>query len=376
MIIGIDGNEANEVRNDIGERVGSNVVAFQMLWSLHRNKQNWGGKHQFIIYLRNKPKNDLPPEDSPNWKYEILGVSPFWVGTKLTAKMFSKDRPDVLHSFAHYLPLFSRVAMSCTIHDLGYLRFSDHFKKKDYWQLKHWTAKSLNISKYIIAVSKYTKKDIIKYYPKQAKKISVVYNAHDKERYHSKISEKEIKKVKIKYKMNSGYILFLSTLKPSKNVIGLLKAFQGLNSENYKLVIAGRKGWMYNELSSFIEKEKMESSVVFTGYVKESEKAGLMAGAKALVAPSFYEGFGIHVLESMACGTPVVISRSASLPEVAGSTGIYVDPESTGSIMEGISKVIKMGKLEYNKLSENVVRRSELFSWDKSALQLLEILGK
>lgn len=376
MLIGIDGNEANEVRNDIGARVGSNIVAFQMLWAIKRLSNKWNKKHKVVVYLKNEPKKDLPPQDSTDFRYEILGNSPLWTLIKLMPKLFSSNRPDVLHSFGHYLPLFSPVPMGFTVHDLGFLKNSAQFKKKDLWQLKYWTANSVNVSKYIISVSKYTKRDLIENYPKSYKKVHVIYNSYDGKFFGKSFSEKDINQVLKKYKIKNDFVFFLGTLKPSKNPQGLIKAFYKVKTQNLSLVIAGGKGWMYEDIVELVKELKIENRVNIVGFVSEKEKAILLQEAKMLVSPSLWEGFGIHVLESFASGTPVIVSDRASLPEIAENAAIYVNPDSIGSITQGIMKVINMSNVEYNKLVYKGLEQAKKFSWDKSAEKLIMVIEK
>ncbi|MBN1169182.1 glycosyltransferase family 4 protein [Candidatus Woesebacteria bacterium] len=376
MLIGIDGNEANEVRKDIGARVGSNVVAYQMLWALYKNKNKWGKKHKIAIYLKNKPKKDMPPEDVEVFRYVVLGDRAFWVVTKLMPVLYSKNKPDVLHTFSHYLPIFSPVPMGLTIHDLGFLKYSAQFKKKDYWQLKHWTAKSINISKYIITVSKYSKRDLIKNYPSAKDKVHVIYNSYDSKLIGKSFSKKEKEKTLKKYKISKDYLFFLGTLKPSKNPDGLIQAFSKIKEKSLVLVIAGGKGWMYESINKLVKNLGIEDKVIFTGFVSEKEKAILLQEAKVLISPSFWEGFGIHVLEAFASGTPVIVSDRASLPEIAGDAAIYVDPDSVKSIKQAIEKLIQMKEVEYNKLVHEGLNRLKMFDWSNSAEKLIEVLEK
>ena len=141
------------------------------------------------------------------------------------------DKPDVIFSPSHYLPPVTFMPKVFTVHDLGYLRFSAQFKKYDFWQLKYWTAISVSISKYIIAVSNSSKGDIVRHYPFASKKIHVVHHGYDKERFNQKITNHVVRRVKKKYGIDKDYILFLSTLKPSKNVDGILEAYKLLLSE-------------------------------------------------------------------------------------------------------------------------------------------------
>ena len=171
------------------------------------------------------------------------------------------------------------------------------------------------------------------------------------------------------------YILFLGSLRPSKNIEGLIRAFAKLSLSELpvgtQLVIAGKKAWLYEQIFQLTRDLKLEGKIVFTGFVEEREKSVLMSQAAAFVMPSFYEGFGIPVLEAMACGTPVVISQVASLPEVAGDAGVYVDPASPDSIAGGIKIALGPKRQEF---VDRGLKRVKLFSWAKTARQTLACL--
>lgn len=371
MLIGIDGNEAN-----IDEKVGVHQYAFELLHASYRVRNKLFPHVNFIIYLKNDPRGDMPKENE-YWKYKILNGERFWILTSLLPQLFFEKGLHVFFSPSHYLPPFSPIPMVCTIHDLGYLKFSAQFKKFDFWQLKLWSAISIFISKYIIAVSETTKSDVVRRYKIASNRIVVVPHGFDKSRFNSKVSLKLVRRILEKYKINKNYILFLGMLKPSKNIEGLIDGFYLLREKNYyntQLVIAGKKGWLYSTIFDKVERLGLKERVVFTDYVDEEDKPALIAGAKVLAAPSFWEGFGMQVLEAMGCGVPVVISEVASLPEVAGDAGVYVDPYKTDSIARGLEKILEMEAKDYQNLVKKSVKRAEQFNWDKTAEKTIEVI--
>ena len=375
MLIGIDGNEANTKMRD-----GVHQYAFEILWGLYRLNINKKA-HRFIIYLKEPAVADLPKEDK-YWRYHILPGGRVWILSKLTPYLlFTKEKPALFFSPSHYLPPLTLMPSICTIHDLGYLKFSEQFRKYDFWQLKLWTAISISISKYIIAVSKHTKSDIVRHYPSASKKVAVIYHGYDKERFNNNISTDVVRRVKKKYKIDGNYILFLSTLKPSKNIEGLIDAFCQLSNDRdidseIRLVISGRKGWLYKSIYKKVKDLNLGRRVIFTDFVSENDKPALIKGALVFASPSFWEGFGMHVLESLACGTPVVVSKIASLPEVAGIAGNYVEPKDISSISNGMKQILSLSKVEYNKLAEKGRIQAQNFSWDKTAKKTLDLMEK
>jgi glycosyltransferase involved in cell wall biosynthesis len=371
VVIAIDGNEAN-----IENRVGVNIYAFELLKAIYKLQDELKGRHRFLIFLAQKPISDMPKEVKNFWEYQILPAKNLWVLTRLMPRLWlNKPRVDFLFSPSHYTVPILTIPRACSIMDLGYLKFSGQFEKKVFWQLKLWTAISVIVSKRIIAISQKTAEDIVRHYPFTSKKIRVTHLGFDRQRFNHRISANDVRRIRERYHIVDDYILFLSTLKPSKNVDGLLHAFALLIRDfpRFKLVIAGKKGWMYEQIFKKVEKLSLGEKVVFTDYVFEGDKPGLMAGAKVFVCPSFWEGFGLIALESMAVGTPVVVSNTASFPEVVGKAGILVDPKDSESIASGIKRVLKMSLRQYNKLVSAGIVQANKFSWEKTARETIKV---
>lgn len=371
MIIGIEGNEAN-VKN----RVGVNQYVYDLLWSLYKIENEWKDKHKIVVYLKSEPQF-LPPEND-NFTYKILPSSKLWIVSKLMPNLlFDKNKPDVFFSPHHYAVPFSFVPQVCSIMDLGYLEFSAQFKKYDYWQLKLWSAWSMFVSKRIISISNTTKKDILKHYKFAKKKTFVTLLGYDKKIYNAKINQNKVNKVLKKYNIESfEYILFLSTLKPSKNVEGLIRSFAIIKNKikNTKLVIAGKKGWLYEEIFELVKDLSLEEDIIFTNFLPEEEKAPLISEAKLFALPSFWEGFGLDVVSAMASGVPVLVSNRGSLPEVVGKYGVIVSPESKEDIANGILKIVNMPKAKKEKMINEAKKYVQRYDWNNTARETLKII--
>jgi glycosyltransferase involved in cell wall biosynthesis len=373
MNIGIDGNEAN-----IKNRVGVNVYAFKLLYELKKLNEKRVNPHNLIVYLKNEPLSDLPKETN-NFRYKIISGGGLWIITKLTPYLFKNpEKIQILFSPSHYTSPLLTIPKIVSIMDLGYLENSGHFTKKVFWQLKYWTAISIFASKQVLTISEASKKDIVRHYPFASKKIKVTYLSHDLDEKDFKLSENDVRRVKNKYSIVGDYILYLGTLKPSKNVDGLIKAFNIISKKkefkNIKLVIAGKKGWLFESLFELVEKLKLNNRVIFTDFFPEEDKTPLRIGAKVFVQVSHTEGFGIDTLSCMAIGTPVVVSNVGSLPEVAGGAGVVVDEKDEQNIACGIEKVLKLDKNEYNKLVAKGKVQASKFSWERCAKETLEVI--
>jgi glycosyltransferase involved in cell wall biosynthesis len=371
MVIGIDGNEAN-VKN----RVGVNTYALEILKNIYKLQDEWKGRHSFLIYLRENPSLELP-KATKWWTYKVIPGGGMWIIRKLMINLlFDHHRPDVFWSPSHYIPPFVPIPMVCSIMDLGYLEFSGQFKKYDFWQLKIWTAYSLYISKLVLTISEASKKDIVRHYKFTSKKVVSTLLGYDKSIYNDKIDPKYVRRIKNKLTMGQDYILFLSTLKPSKNVEGLLLAWKKIESQfpNINLVIAGKKGWLYETIFHKVEELGLKKRVIFTDFVPEEDKPALIAGAKLFVLPSFWEGFGLDVVSAMATGVPVVVSDRGSLPEVVERAGRIVNPNDTDDISNSIKAILTLPKLEYNRLKEKGMRQASKFSWENTARETIKAL--
>lgn len=373
MIIGIDGNEAN-----VRSRVGVNTYAYELIKNLKKLQDRGENNNKLIVYLKNSPLPDMP-EETTNFKYKIISGGGMWVLTKLMPRLvLNKESLDVFLSPSHYLPPISSVPSVCSIMDLGYLDFSGQFTKKVFWQLSVWSAISIFVSKAVIAISNSTKKNIVRHYPFAGDKIYVTHLAYDSEKFNNCFSEKDVRRVLKKYSIVDDYILYLGTLKPSKNIVGLLEAFSFISNKfpNVSLVIAGKKGWLYESIYKKVEDLGLKKRVLFTDFIDEEDKPEIIKGAKVFALPSFWEGFGLDILNAMASGTPVVASNVGSIPEVIGDAGILIDPNSINSIADGLSSVLSLSKLEYNSIVQKGLFQVKKFSWEKTARQTLEVLEK
>ncbi len=372
ITIGIDGNEAN-----IERRVGVNAYAFDLLCSIYKLQDTWKAEFKFVIYLKNPPMADLPQETA-TWKYKVLPGRGLWILTRLTPHLvlsaLTRRGPNIFFTPSHYLPPFIPQPQIASIMDLGYLKFKGQFTKKDFWQLTLWSAYSIFASTKLIAISQSTKEDIAKHYPFAKNKTQVTELSYNRNLPMS-VSSRDIDEVKAKYKIPKNYILFLSTLKPSKNIEGLVEAWGRIVNKypEFSLVIGGKKGWLFESIFAKAQALDLSDKIIFTDFVSEEEKYPLLAGAKIFVLPSFWEGFGIDVLNAMRLGVPVVVSNVGSLPEVVQDAGVLVDPYSIDSIATGISQVLDTSKTEYNKLSENSILQAKKFSWEKTALKTLDV---
>lgn len=285
--------------------------------------------------------------------------------------------------FSPFYPIPERRAFKgiVTIHDLIPLRLPDLFANTGIYNFydKYMRECAKHVD-HIIAVSNSTKQDIIELYEVEEEKISVVHLSGNLKQYYLNGEAESIEKqeVLVKYGITRPYILSLCTLEPRKNLIRLLRAYEIIRSklkENVQLVFVGGLGWKYEELLKEIDKNQFKNSIIITGYVPDEDLPFLYSNAEVFVYPSFYEGFGLPVLEAMGFGTPVVTSNVSSLPEVGGDAALYCNPYDVESIAYGIEQILMSTTLQ-KQLREKGLQRSKLFSWEKTAQQTREVFLK
>ena len=238
--------------------------------------------------------------------------------------------------------------------------------------------KSMRRADRIVTDSEFSKSEIIRYYPEFADKIRVVPCGVDTQKFHPETNAQKIAQVREKYEIRGDYFLYLGTLEPRKNLERLIDAYAAFAKNHEapaKLVLAGGKGWLYDGIFGKVKALGLEQQVIFTQYIDSADLCALMSGALAFTFPSLYEGFGMPPLEAMACGTPVLVSDAASLPEVTGDSAVIVKADSTASITDGLERLFTDADLR-RRLSAEGLARAAMFSWERSAQLLYEVYAE
>lgn len=285
-------------------------------------------------------------------------------------RIIKKKYPDaIVHYPDSMAPLFMKNPVVITVHDMAYKSMKNIFTAKSVIWKNFITNLSIKKAEKIIAITNFTKSEILKYYKDiDESKISVVYNgfnSFDKETINYKNIRKEIRDI------DKNYILTVSTISPRKNIDGLIKAFKELKDDiNLNLVIAGNNGWMYENIYDSINNYELQNRVILTGKVNDDELKYLYKNAKIFVYISFYEGFGLPPLEAMSYDVPCIVSNVSSLPEVVGDYAIKVDPRNIKSIAKEIKKIIEEG---YNIDKDKMHKYLENFSWIKCAINTYKV---
>ncbi len=368
MTIGINGYEAvvprfgYDPKSGLPRRVGSGEYCFQLLLNLYKIDK----KNIYIIYLPQNPTADLPKERK-NWRYKIVGPRKLWTLFGLSLELLLRRDIDVFFSPTHYLPVFIPPPSAISILDVSYIHFPEFFKTSDLRQLNLWTKYSVGKAKKVFTISQASKDDIIKEYGVSEDKVIVTYPG---------IKIKNImqnsKIVKDKYGVEGEYVLFVGTLQPRKNIVRLIEAFSKLKND-VKLVVIGKKGWLYEEILEAPKKYEIESQVKFLDFVADEDLPAFYKNATCFVLPSLYEGFGLPVLEAMQYGCPVITSNVSSLPEAGGDAALYVNPLDADDIKKKLELMINDKGLRI-KLIEKGYEQIKKFNWEKTAKETLKAL--
>lgn len=362
MIVGIDGNEAN-----VENKVGVSVYTQKMLEHFAKKSTD---DVSFKVFLREAPSATMPKEKI-NFTYEVVKGAHMWSQVFLPWRLYKKRDIDVFFSPAHYSPRFCPVPLIVTIHDLSYYYYPEEFLRKDLYKLNNWTAASISKAAEIVAVSRTTKKDIQKYFDIDEDHLYVIYNGFEK---HS--IPKDGTKILKEYGLTKNkYLMYVGTLQPRKNIPTLVEAFATFYKTNpdYRLVIVGKHGWLFDNLFESVKKHDVENSVVFTGFIPDKDVAQLYSNAFCFVLPSLYEGFGIPILEAMSYGCPVISSHASSLPEIGGDACLYFDPKDSNDLLEKIVQLHE-NKSTYTSLIAAGKKRVKEFSWEQSARETLDVI--
>lgn len=264
------------------------------------------------------------------------------------------------------------------VYDFGYVHFPGRLQGRDHLFLKRYLPRTLRRASQVVVISNDVKKELQATYGIPPDKITVVYPAVDHSAFRPDIPEERGMAVRKKYELGGEYFFSLSTLEPRKNFSRLIEAY-ALLPENVKkrfsLVVAGGQGWKNEDVYATLRRLGLENRIKFLGYVPEEDRAPLMREAELFVLPSLYEGFGLPVLEAMACGTPVVTSARGALPEVGGEAVVYADPLRPESIANGILSVLENPNFRQGMTTAGLIQ-AESFQWTTSARVLANVFRR
>ncbi len=364
---------SNPIVVDVSAAVNSKAGLGRYALSLVQHLRETDIGNSLYLFYNRRPGGHLPSELAALPARRVqLGYKPWrmavWLGhlAHVPFDTLLPSRTRLFHATEHLLPYFKGIPTVLTVHDLIFERFPQYHKRLNYLFLTRTMPLFTQRATAVIAISQATKEELMSLYRVPAAKIHVIYEApapHFRPQPDAAIAD-----VRARYHLPERYLLTVGTLEPRKNLVRLLKAFERVHARGLvdALVIVGAKGWLYEDFFRELRSSKVRSHVILPGYVPDEVLPAMYAGATLFVLPSLYEGFGLPVLEAMACGTPVAASRAGALPEVGGQAAYYFDPTDT----EAITQAIRVC-LEDETLRE-AMRRAGLaqathFTWEKTA---------
>lgn len=370
MLIGIDASRATKLQLT-GTEYYSQEIIKHLAQLDHQN--------EYILYSPTKPLNDLAKLPK-NFRWEVMPFPRFWSQIRLAwALMATSERPMVVFEPAHTIPLIHPVRIVVTVHDLGFKHFPKLYTPFE--RLYHNFSANFSVkhADHIITVSEYTKQDILKHYKINPNKISVIYHGFDNKIFNPNRSS-VIGHRPLPFLIQKPFILFIGRLEEKKNLINALEAFRifkGKTKLAHQLVLAGKPGYGFDRIEQKLRSlpATIRKDIILPGYISIQTYAFLLKQADLFFFPSNFEGFGMPVIEAMACGTPVACSNVTSLPEVAGDAAMFFDPKKPAAIADALERVLTSPKLQL-ELRQKGIERAPHFSWAKAAQETLDVLLK
>ncbi|GAB3177165.1 glycosyltransferase family 4 protein [Telluribacter humicola] len=353
---------------------GMDIVALELVKALQRLDT----PHEYVVFV--KPDEHICLTDSSNCKVVTIPGTNYATWEQVQLPMYAqRHRIDVLHCTANTAPLWPRVPLILTLHDLifmdkiqgpntqtAYQRFGNMYRR---WLVPQVVKKCQKV----VTVSHYEKERIIKTLQLPTQAVEVVYNGVSN-RFSTPPNMDEQLRVKERFKLPDRFFFFLGNTDPKKNMPTVLKAFAQLSDSisDVKLVIADTSSAVVEAILNTIGRKDLLSHLVLTGYISEQDIAAVYHQSEVFLYPSLNEGFGLPILEAMTCGVPVVTSNVTSMPEVAGDAAILVDPTNADDITAAMKKALLDLPLRQKMIGEGL-KRPALFTWEQTARSMLNI---
>jgi glycosyltransferase involved in cell wall biosynthesis len=355
--IGID------VSSLVQRRTGANIYVHQLVNALDRLPID----EAIRLYLHAPPIEPLP------FPVVRLPKTPFWTTLRLSGHFLRRPAPSVMLFPGHVMPLYAPMRSVVTVLDLAFELFPTHFTFRDRFRLIHSTRFSARHADHLIAISESTRRDLEEVYGVDPERITVIPLSHDE--HHFRPVPHDVGRVRARYGLDRPYLLCVGTLQKRKNHVRLLQALRLLidRGVDVDLAVVGGRGWLFDEVFSEVRRLRLEERVKFLGYAEHADLPALYTGASASALVSLYEGFGLPVLESLACHTPVVVSDVSSLPEIGGDAVLTADPRSSEDIADKLHAILTDGILR-SELVERIPAHLRRFSWRRTAEDTLALL--
>jgi glycosyltransferase involved in cell wall biosynthesis len=358
--------------HSVGARLGGNeTYAINLIEALAEIDQT----NLYTLYVTKREAIERFSNRWPNFTVkQTLPHTPL-VRIPLTLSRELRRHPvDVLH-VQYTAPPLAPCPVVTTIHDLAFEHLPETFNRRSWMQLRLTVRRTAKKAAQIITVSEYSRQDISDTYKLPSERITVTPEAAS-EKFFPVTDRTELETIRKIYGIERDYIFSLCSIQPRKNLIRLIEAYSLLRSSADmklpQLVLAGKRAWLDSETIRAAERESVAGDIVFTGYVAEEHLNALYGGATCFVYPSYFEGFGLPILEAMQCGAPVIAGNRTSIPEVAGEAALLFDPFDTNSLVAALQRLLNDPAYRAS-LSANGLERASAFSWKTTARLTLQV---
>ncbi|TLS52011.1 glycosyltransferase family 4 protein [Paenibacillus antri] len=284
----------------------------------------------------------------------------------LPVDAFARTKYDLFHGTNFTIQPIRKRCSVVSIHDLAFLRNPNTTSAKIYAHHSKWVPYSAQRAERVIAISEQTKEDIVELLHIPESKVDVIHLAADKK--FKPVPSEAVRDTICKYNLPESYFLFVGTLEPRKNLLGLLQSFNQLKKTFHseaKLVIVGAKGWKFDPIFQYVQEHGLQQEICFTGFIADEDLPAIYTGALAFVFPSWYEGFGIPLLEAMGCGVPVIASNASSIPEVVGDNGILLPPDAFEEWADAMRQ-FEIDSRHRDSYIEKSLERATRFGWEQT----------
>lgn len=379
MVIGIEASRANRP-----QKTGVEWYGYHMIQHLKRLPE--ADQYSWLLY-GNTPLTHGLEIGPPAWHEVRLPWPPKYLWTQGCLSLEMQRRPpDVLYVPSHVLPRVIPKKTVVVIHDVGFRRLPDLYKpiQRAYHE---WTTRDIvKRASRILTVSEFSKQEIVETFKASPDQIQVIYPGIDHDRYYRRDAA-DMQRVLERFQIPKPFFLYIGRIELKKNVGMIIKAFEKVVIEAFekfkdrrgvgdpfRLVLVGQPGAGYEEVERLIAKSPIREMIHVTGYVNEEEKIALLSSAAALIHPAWYEGFGIPIVEAMATGCPVICSKVASLPEVAGEEHVlWFDPTNVYDLVKQMAVVLHPDS-EQEKRARAAMEWSRRYTWEQAAQQTFTAL--
>ena len=369
MRIAID---AHSVGNQLA---GNETYAVNLIEALAEIDQS----NQYTLYVTRQSAIDRFANRWPNFNVKRTVPHTPLVRIPVTLSAELRRNPvDVLH-VQYTAPPLAPCPVVATIHDLSFEHLPETFNRRSRAQLRLTVRRTARKAAQILTLSEFSRRDIVDTYRIAPDRVSVTPAAAPSH-FKPIEDETELRKIREIYGIERDYILSVSSIQPRKNLIRLIEAYsclRGLRPEGKlpQLILVGKRGWLDNETFRAAQRHSANNDIAFTGYVAENDLSALYSGATCFVYPSFFEGFGLPVLEAMQCGAPVIAGNRTSIPEVVGNAGLLFDPFDTNSLVQALTRVLDDSEYRAALRIQGLERARE-FDWKQTARMTLQAYQK